>query len=275
MARYVVGDVQGCFDELMLLLERMDYVPTKDRLFIVGDLVNRGPSSLEVLRWAMSECDHVSVVLGNHDLHLLACSVGAARCKKEDTLDKVLAAPDAGALLDWLRRQPLLLSEPEGLIVHAGILPAWDEETAQGLAQEVSATLAGSTYAHFLMHMYGNKPNAWTPGLGPMERMRLAVNAFTRMRLVDDAGALDLKFKGELDQAPPGRRAWFEFPRRAIVGRRIICGHWSALGLVLRDDLWALDTGCVWGGMLTGVRLEDGARFQVPALRQYQSVDCY
>lgn len=273
MARYVVGDVQGCFDELMLLLERMDYVPAKDRLFIVGDLVNRGPSSLEVLRWAMSERDHVSVVLGNHDLHLLACSVGAARSKKEDTLDKVLTAPDVDALLDWLRHQPLLLSEPEGVIVHAGILPAWDEKTALELAQEVSATLAGPDHAHFLMHMYGNKPNAWEPGLGPMERMRLAVNAFTRMRLVDDTGALDLKFKGELDQAPSGRWAWFDYPQRTMAGRRIICGHWSALGLKLRDDLWALDTGCVWGGMLTGVRLEDGAWFQVPALRQYQLLD--
>lgn len=272
MARYVVGDVQGCFDELMLLLECMNYRPARDRLFIVGDLVNRGPSSLEVLRWAMRESDHVSVVLGNHDLHLLACSTGAARSKKEDTLGAVLAAPDAEGLLNWLRCQPLLLSEPEGVLVHAGVLPAWDEKTALMLANEVSATLSGPGYAYFLGRMYGNQPNAWAPGLEPEERMRLAVNAFTRMRLVDETGALDLKFKGELDQAPAGRCAWFDYPRRAMAGRRIICGHWSALGLMLRDDLWALDTGCVWGGMLTGVRLDDGELFQVSALRQYQSV---
>lgn len=271
MARYVVGDVQGCFDELMLLLERMNYRSAEDRLFIVGDLVNRGPSSLAVLRWAMRESSHVSVVLGNHDLHLLACSIGAARCKKEDTLAEVLAAPDADNLLDWLRHQPLLLSEPEGVIVHAGVLPAWDEQIALHLANEVSTALSGPDYAHFLTHMYGNQPSAWSAALTPLERLRLTVNAFTRMRLVDKNGALDLKFKGELDRAPASRFAWFDFPARLLAGRRVICGHWSALGLVLRDDLWALDTGCVWGGLLSGVRLEDGALFQVSALRQYQA----
>lgn len=255
----------------MLLLKRMSYSPEHDRLYIVGDLVSRGPDSLEVLRWVMRERAHVSVVLGNHDLHLLACSVGVARNKKEDLLGQVLEAPDAAELLNWLRCQPLLMDLPEGLLVHAGVLPAWDKETALALGEEVSAVLSGPDYAHFLAHMYGNTPCAWAPGLAPMERQRLAVNAFTRMRLVDEAGALELKFKGELDRAPKGLRAWFDFPRRALAGRRIICGHWSALGLVLRDDLWALDTGCVWGGALTGVRLEDGALFQVSALRQYQS----
>ena len=271
MASYVVGDVQGCFDELMLLLKRMNYSALHDRLYIVGDLVSRGPDSLKVLRWVRRERAHVSVLLGNHDLHLLACSVGAARNKKEDLLDQVLEAPDAAELLNWLRCQPLLISLPEGVLVHAGVLPAWDENTALALGGEVSAVLSGPDYAHFLAHMYGNQPRAWAAGLAPMERQRLAINAFTRMRLVDDTGALEFKFKGELDLAPGGLRAWFDFPQRALAGRRIICGHWSALGLVLRDDLWALDTGCVWGGMLTGIRLEDGALFQVSALQQYQS----
>lgn len=273
MASYVIGDVQGCFDELMLLLQRMDFQPGKDHLYFLGDLVNRGPASLRVLRWVMAEQQHVSVVLGNHDLHLLACSVGAARCKRDDTLDEILSAPDAPDLLNWLRQQPLLLALPQGLLVHAGILPAWDEATALRLAQEVSEVLSGPGHADFLAKMYGNQPVAWDVGLGAVERMRLAVNAFTRMRLVDASGALDLKFKGELEQAPASLPAWFDYPQRALAGRRIICGHWSALGLVQRDDLWALDTGCVWGGQLSGVRLEDGALFQVPALRSYQAIE--
>lgn len=270
MARYVIGDVQGCFTELKQLLELIGYQPECDRLYMVGDLVNRGPDSLAVLRWAMREQAHVRVVLGNHDLHLLACSVGAVQCKEGDTLDDVLSADDAPVLLDWLRRQPLLIVLADALIVHAGILPAWSEEQAVELATEISVAMSGVNYRDFVAQMYGNNPRAWTTKLSAVDRMRLAVNAFTRMRMVDEAGALDFKFKGELEKAPPTLFPWFDYPIRRLEGRRVICGHWSALGLMLRGDVCSLDTGCIWGGQLSAMRLEDGQVFQVQAARGYQ-----
>lgn len=264
MARYVIGDIQGCFAELQALLEKIGYCAESDRLFLVGDLVNRGPASLEVLRWAYRERHHVSTVLGNHDLHLLACSTGAAKSKRGDTLDAVLLADDAPVLLNWLRSQPLLIVLEDALIVHAGILPAWDESTAIRLADEVGAALSGDDYSWFLSHMYGNQPSSWHAGLVSLDRMRLAVNVFTRMRMVESDGALDFKFKGELVKAPAGLLPWFKHPARRHT-RRVICGHWSALGLFQASNMLALDTGCVWGGKLTAVRLDDGAIFQVPA----------
>lgn len=273
MARYVIGDVQGCFAELQALLAKIGYSPECDRLYLVGDLVNRGPDSLAVLRWAMQERSHVATVLGNHDLHLLACHYGAADLREGDTLDETLGAPDVGDLLNWLRCQPLIIPLDDALIVHAGILPAWDEARALDLAEEVSTTLSGQHYMTFFAQMYGNKPRAWRNDLLPVERMRLAVNAFTRMRLVDTEGALDFKFKGELDNAPKGLHPWFDHPHRKLQCRRIVCGHWSALGVMLRDDVWSLDSGCVWGGKLSAICLDDGRLFQVDAQRIYQTLE--
>lgn len=272
MARYIVGDIQGCFDEFELLLEKIHYSPRVDHLYLVGDLVNRGPASLKVLRWAFKERSHVSTVLGNHDLHMLACCAGVARSKRGDTLSDVLHAPDMPELMDWLRRQPLLIALEEALIVHAGIFPAWDENQALELSNEISAVLSGDDCRWFLSHMYGNHPTAWSPDLQPLDRMRLAINAFTRMRMVDECGAMDLRFKGELEKAPTTLLPWFDYESRPLKGRRIICGHWSALGLLMRENVWSLDSGCVWGGKLSAVRLEDGEVFQVPALKVYQTM---
>lgn len=272
MARYAIGDVQGCFDELQYLLHKINYRPGQDRIFFVGDLVNRGPSSLSVLRWAWQERSHISVVLGNHDLHLLACSVDASKCKQGDTLDELLHAPDAPVLIDWLRRQPLLLVQSDCLITHAGIHPEWDERTAIALSEDVSSLLSSDNYQDFLMGMYGNEPKSWAVQLSEMDRARFAVNVFTRMRMVNRSGSLNFKFKGELERAPASLCAWFDYPTRLLSERRIVFGHWSALGLLMRDTAWALDTGCVWGGHLTAVCLDNGTLFQVQACRAYQSV---
>lgn len=270
MARYVIGDIQGCFTELQMLLARINYRPGQDELYLLGDLVNRGPDSLSVLRWACR--NQIPTVLGNHDLHLLAISVGASRLKKSDTLAPVLMAPDQEALLTWLRQQPLLLDLPDALLVHAGVLPSWDRRLALELSAEVAAVLQGEGFATFMHAMYGNTPHAWSASISGIERWRFAVNVFTRMRMVDADGALDLDFKGELPDAPVDLSAWFAYPGRAMAGERIVFGHWSALGLLLRQDVCAIDTGCIWGGMLTALCLDDGQITQVPALKAYQSV---
>lgn len=273
MARYIVGDIQGCFAELQQLLKLISYNPQHDQLFLLGDLVNRGPESLNVLRWAMREQSHVRIVLGNHDLHLLACFHNHVQMHKLDTLADVLVAPDVHILLEWLRCQPLLIVQHDVLITHAGIPPDWDERLAIELAEEVSATLAGPDYLWLLSKMYGNKPRVWSEGLERIERLRLAINGLTRLRMVNDYGEMDFKFKGELGKEPWSLCPWFDYPSRKLAGRKIACGHWSALGLMLRDDVWSLDTGCVWGGKLTAIRLEDGQLYQVPAQRVYQSLD--
>lgn len=273
MARYIVGDIQGCFSELQQLLALVKYDALHDQLFLVGDLVNRGPESLSVLRWIKQEQTHVRTVLGNHDLHLLACFLDPGQLRRLDTLDEILAAPDAHILFDWLRSQPLLIALEDVLITHAGIPPAWDEALAVRLANEVTGVLSGPEHASFLSQMYGNKPRAWNENLEPLERIRLAVNGLTRLRMVDKSGGIDFKFKGELGKHPAELLPWFDFPRRKLAGRRIACGHWSALGMMLREDVWSLDTGCVWGGQLSAIRIEDGKLFQVPALQVYQTLD--
>lgn len=273
MARYVVGDIQGCFEELQLLLDRIQFDSKQDQLFLLGDLVNRGPASLACLRWAYLHQDCVFPLLGNHDLHLLACHYGVAHCHAADTLYEILNAVDVVPLINWLRTWPLLIALPEAILVHAGILPDWGEKKALRLAEEVSLSLAGGQCQDFLSVMYGNKPRAWSEHLSTAERQRFAVNVFTRMRFVDDDGALDFRFKGELEKAPAVLHPWFEHKARKLAERRLIFGHWSALGLLMQDKLWALDTGCVWGGSLSAMRLEDGALFQQPALRAYQAID--
>lgn len=263
MATYAIGDIQGCYAQFLQLLDRIDYRPERDRLWLVGDLVNRGPDSLAVLRWVRSQGERVTTVLGNHDLHLLAVAAGHARLHPSDTLAAVLAAPDSADLLAWLRRQPLLHVEQEYVLVHAGLLPAWPVSLAQQLAAEVGAVLQGDGYADFLAVMYGNQPVAWDSALQGDARLRLVVNAMTRMRFVHADGSLELESKGETTSAPPGCVPWFNYPQPQWAGHTVVFGHWSALGLLLEPHVIALDSGCLWGRALTAVRLEDRAVFQV------------
>lgn len=265
MSTYAVGDLQGCLQELLTLLQLANFNPQQDRLYLVGDLVNRGPESLEVLRWVYAHRQAVRVVLGNHDLHLLAVHAGLAKNKGRDTLTPILSAPDAPQLLDWLRRQPLVQQQGRYVFVHAGLLPQWTVSQALALSVEVQQALTGPQGQDFLAAMYGNQPLRWDEGLQGYDRLRLIVNACTRMRLLDADGGLELEFKGELADAPAGSLAWFDAPGRCSREATVVCGHWSALGLLIRQDVIALDTGCVWGGRLSGIRLEDGQVFQVPS----------
>ncbi|MBI5659774.1 MAG: symmetrical bis(5'-nucleosyl)-tetraphosphatase [Nitrosomonadales bacterium] len=263
MATYAVGDIQGCYIEFRQLLEQMRFDPAQDRLWLVGDLVNRGPGSLEVLRLARSLGDSAITVLGNHDLHLLAVAEGAAEPGRSDTLDEVLNAPDRDELLAWLRAQRMLYAEDKHVLVHAGLLPGWSVAKAQQLAREVETALHGPQYRKFLAHMYGNHPDHWDDGLAGYKRLRVITNAFTRMRICTLQGGMEFKFKGEAQNVPAGYLPWFDVPGRASADAVVIFGHWSALGLKVDRRIIALDTGCLWGGPLTAIRLEDRKLFQV------------
>lgn len=264
MATYAIGDIQGCFISFSHLLEQIGFNPSRDRLWLVGDLINRGPDSLAVLRWARQNDAALHVVLGNHDLHALAVAEGFVDAHRSDTLQALLAAPDRDELLAWLRGRSMAHAEDEWLMVHAGVLPQWDGKQTLDLAQEVEATLRGSGYRDFLAHMYGNHPNHWQDNLHGMSRLRVVTNALTRLRVCTAGGEMDFRFKGELEKMPAGLMPWFDVPGRKSADRTLIFGHWSALGLILRDNLVALDTGCLWGGQLSALRLEDRRLFQVP-----------
>lgn len=264
MTTYVVGDVQGCHASLVDLLQRVKFQPERDALWFTGDLVNRGPDSLAVLRLAQRL--NAVTVLGNHDLHLLAVAAGAVPKRKRDTLDAVLAAPDAPALLDWLAQRPLM-HEAEGVVlVHAGLLPQWDLPLARECARAVEATLRGPERVTFLTEMYGDAPDRWDPGLDGWARLRLSVNAFTRLRYCRRDGSCDFSFKGPPGQQPADLLPWFEMPARRHAGTRIVFGHWSALGLYRGADVTGLDSGCLWGGRLTALRLDDGEALSVSCL---------
>ena len=263
MAIYAVGDIQGCHTELVQLLEKIRFDPQLDKLWLVGDLVNRGPDSLRVLRLVRSLGENAITVLGNHDLHLLAVAQGTSRLHRGDTLDEILNAPDREELLTWLRNQRLLHVEGEFVLVHAGLLPGWTLEQTAGLAREVEAALQGDDYVDFLAHMYGNQPNAWTDDLTGYDRLRVITNALTRMRICTERGKMEFNFKAELQNIPPGYRPWFDIPERESRNSTVIFGHWSALGLLIRPKAIALDTGCLWGGPLTAIRLEDREVIQV------------
>jgi bis(5'-nucleosyl)-tetraphosphatase (symmetrical) len=258
MPRYAIGDIQGCFDELQALLKRIHYSADRDELWFVGDLVNRGPQSAETLRFVRSLGAGATVVLGNHDLHLLAVAFGSRRKTKEgDTLDDVLSAPDRDQLLEWLSARPLaVFDEPRGdFLVHAGLAPEWAPRTAAMLAREVEAVLRDDARTLF-DGMYGNKPDRWKDSLRGMDRLRFVINAFTRMRFCRADGTVDLAFKNSPGEQPEDLYPWFDAPGRKSAGVRVICGHWSTLGYRRRPDLLALDTGCVWGGALTAVNLD-------------------
>lgn len=262
MAIYAVGDVQGCYAELAQLLEDSRFDPLADKLWLVGDLVNRGPGSLEVLRLIKSLGDSAITVLGNHDLHLLAVAEGVAELHRTDTLDAILNAPDREELLHWLRNQRLLHAQDGYVLVHAGLLPQWSVAQAESLAREVEAALRGGDYAAFLAHMYGNTPHHWDDGLTGYKRLRVIVNAFTRMRICTKEGEMEFKFKGEVPNIPAGYLPWFDVPGRASREATVIFGHWSALGLLHRKKIIALDTGCLWGGPMSAIRLDDRHLFQ-------------
>ncbi len=263
MAIYAVGDIQGCHAELVQLLDRIDFDQATDRLWLVGDLVNRGPGSLEVLRLVKSLGASAITVLGNHDLHLLAVAEGVAELHRTDTLDGILGAPDRDELLHWLRSQRMLHAQDGFVLVHAGLLPQWSMAQAQSLAEEVEAELRGDGYATFLARMYGNTPHHWDDNLSGYKRLRVIVNAFTRMRICSELGEMEFRFKGEVENLPEGYLPWFDIPKRASAKSTVIFGHWSALGLLVRKNVIALDTGCLWGGPLTAIRLEDRQLFQV------------
>ena len=258
MAIYAIGDIQGCFDALRRLLDKVGFDPALDRLWSVGDLVNRGPGSLETLRFFKGLDDAAVAVLGNHDLHLLAVHAGTQPVKKKDTFQSLLAADDVDDLMDWLRRRPLMhLDRTHGVaIAHAGLAPQWDIDTARACAAEVEAILRGPRYRDLLDAMYGDEPQSWNATLTGIARHRFIINAFTRMRYCDVNGRLDLKQKGAPGSEPRGLMPWFDVPGRRSTDTRIVFGHWSTLGLVTRPDVLALDTGCVWGGRLTVARLD-------------------
>ena len=263
MATYAVGDIQGCFASLQALLEKCSFSPEFDRLWLVGDLVNRGPRSLETLRFVKGLGDRAVTVLGNHDLSLLMAAEGFGKRHRSDTIDDILAAPDRDELLHWLRYQCLMHVQGDYAMVHAGLLPAWSVAEARTLAGEVEQALQAENYREFLANMWGSEPGAWDSSLTGWPRLRVIVNAMTRMRFCSPAGEMDFKAKGELSQAPAGYLPWFEVPGRRSAATVLVTGHWSALGLRLEPNLLALDSGCLWGGKLSALRLEDRALFQV------------
>ena len=268
MATYAIGDIQGCFSELQALLGEIGFSPAHDRVWFVGDLVNRGLRSLETLRFVRGLGEAATTVVGNHDLHLVMCAEGYGRHHAEDTLDEVLSAPDRDELIAWLRGLPLVHVEGEYAMVHAGMLPQWTVDMAQTLSDEVVAALTAPTYRDFLAHMWGSEPAAWRDDLAGWDRLRVVVNAMTRMRFCTPDGVMEFRIKGPPEKAPPGHLPWYAVPGRRSATHTLVCGHWSALGFRQSDALLALDSGCLWGGSLTAVRLEDRRVFQLPCSRQ-------
>ncbi len=257
MATIAIGDVQGCYDQLMRLLERADYDEQRDTLWFVGDLVNRGPQSLATVRFVKSLGSRQVTVLGNHDLALLVVAAGIHKPHRGDTFGDILAAPDRDELLAWLRHQKLMHADGGWAMVHAGLLPQWSIAQALACAREVETALQGPDYGEFLKDMYGNEPLRWRDDLAGYDRLRIIVNAMTRMRLATADGTLEFSHKLGLANAPAGYLPWYDVPQRASRGATVIFGHWAALGLLLREDVACLDSGCVWGRSLSALRLED------------------
>jgi bis(5'-nucleosyl)-tetraphosphatase (symmetrical) len=266
MATYAIGDIQGCFQPFMQLLETIQFNAERDILWLTGDLVNRGPESLAVLRYVYQLGEQHKIVLGNHDLHLLAVACGTRQMQVDDTLEEILAAPDKDILLEWLRHQPMLVADDKlnYVMTHAGLAPAWTLEQARLLASEVESVLQSETWRDFFPHMYGNQPDLWSDALTGVDRLRCIINYFTRMRFCDASGRLNLTNKSSVDDSKIEQMPWFNVPLRANKDVKIIFGHWAALqGVVDVPHVFALDTGCVWGNKLSAMRLEDGARFDV------------
>ncbi|QUX90856.1 diadenosine tetraphosphatase [Marinomonas sp. A3A] len=264
MATYVIGDLQGCLTPLIQLLEQINYHPEQDKLWFAGDLINRGEESLETLRFIKSLGNNATIVLGNHDLHLLAVSHGYGKLKRGDTLAEILTAGDRDDLMDWLRHQPLFHYDEQlnTVMTHAGIPPCWDLKKAQTLAKEVEDKLKSDSVDDFFATMYGNKPDQWSEDLTGLDRLRAITNYLTRMRFCDENSKLDLESKEGINTATKGYAPWFNYPTKVPKDCHIVFGHWAALeGKTQKERIHALDTGCVWGGSLTALRLEDRQRF--------------
>jgi len=263
MATYAIGDVQGCNDALQRLVEQIRFDPGCDRLWFVGDLVNRGPDSLKVLRYIKSLGDSAVVVLGNHDLFLLAVAEGIAKPGPQDTLQAILAAPDRDELLGWVRRQHLLYRELEFVLVHAGLLPQWSISEAATLAREVETELQSPYYKHVLRALYPSKHLQWSSNLTGPTRLATIIKVFTRLRACSASGIMESSYTGPPAHIPAGFLPWFRVPNRKHDNTTIVCGHWASLGLHCEENLLAIDSGCVWGRQLTAIRLEDRDVFQV------------
>jgi len=267
MATYVIGDLQGCLPQLIQLLEQINYHPEQDNLWFAGDLINRGPASLETLRFIKSLGNNATVVLGNHDLHLLAVAHGHGELKRKDTLAEILTASDRDDLMHWLRQQPLCHydSQLNAVMTHAGVPPCWDLDKTLALAKEVEDTLKSDSANVFFAAMYGNTPDTWQDNLTGTDRLRTITNYLTRMRFCDSASKLDLKSKEGVSTASEGYDPWFNYPTQVPEHCHIVFGHWAAIeGITQQTRIHALDTGCVWGGSLTALRLEDMQRFSTP-----------
>ncbi len=260
MGLYLIGDVQGCDSALGKLLVDIDFSPSRDKLVLLGDLVNRGPSSLAVLRRLQRLGDAAQCLLGNHDLHALAVAAGVRPAHRSDTLAELVSAGDAPALLDWLRHRQLALRQDHLLMVHAGVLPQWSANDTVAYAAELSNALQAGNYADFLHQMYGNQPAQWSPSLQGPERLRVIVNALTRLRFCTAQGEMEFATKEGAGSAPKACMPWFDVPGRQTVDVTVAFGHWSQLGLVNRPDIISLDTGCVWGGCLSAMRVDGGRR---------------
>ncbi len=266
MAIYAIGDIQGCAESLKALVHGLPFRRRTDRLWFVGDLVNRGPQSAEVIRLIRAAGAQAQVVLGNHDLHLLAVASGARPMQPSDTMHDVLQAPDQAELIDWIRHQPLAYAENRTLMVHAGVHPSWTLQKTLALAREVEKRLRSAHWQDFLHEIYGNGPGHWRDGLRGSARFRMVVNILTRLRYLRPDRSLDFKCKVSPSMRPAELQPWFSFSGRVSRRQRIVFGHWSTLGLLRTPGLLGIDTGCAWGGYLTAVRLEDEAIFQQSAL---------
>ena len=266
MTTYAIGDIQGCYSTFRRLLDKLDFEPARDRLWLVGDLVNRGPQSLAVLRFVKNLGTRAVTVLGNHDLHLLVVAAKHVKQHRGDTLNAILRAPDRDELLDWLRRRKLMHAAGRYAMVHAGMLPQWSIEKALRLAREVEAALQRDDHNEFLRHMYGNQPDRWRDDLRGFDRLRVITNVFTRLRLCTPDGRMEFSHKGPpTGELPRGYLPWFSVPRRRHRATNIIFGHWAALGLYMESNVSGLDTGCVWGRELTALRLSDRRLFACAA----------
>ena len=273
MALYLVGDIQGCDEALERLLTEIAFSPSRDTLYVLGDLVNRGPDNVGVLRRLMGYGSSAHCVLGNHDLHLLAVSQGVRALHRQDTVQDILQSPDRVALLDWLRQQHMAMQVGQVLMVHAGVLPQWTATQTLALAREVETVLRGDALATFLPQMYGGLPNQWHDDLVGADRLRVIVNALTRLRFCDAHGAMDFSVKESADKAPAHLMPWFEVPERRTQDVLVAFGHWSTLQTIDRKDVVCLDDGCVWGGCLSALRLDSGEVSDASTLERV-SVKC-
>jgi bis(5'-nucleosyl)-tetraphosphatase (symmetrical) len=262
---YAIGDIQGCHGEFRELLDLIGFSPQSDRLWLVGDLVNRGPDSLRVLRDVMRMGDAAITVLGNHDFHLLTVAAGHRKAHRDDTIDDILAAPDRDELIAWLAARPLVVADGDLAMVHAGLLPSWTVEQSLALSKEVEDMMASDRAHEFLGVLYGDEPRRWSNDLQGYDRLRIIVNACTRLRFCTAGDEMELKEKRGPAHTPAGYAPWFEIPERRSASATIVCGHWSTLELLLTPNVLMLDSGCLWGGTLTAVSLPDRRLFQVPS----------